>query len=249
MRYIGFNARDYLLLENMKIQKGISVLEIGTGLGSIIDEILKTGADYYGIDIANKTIDYLKSQYIDFSRVKLFCMDVCSPSSDFITKFDIIISADTLEHVNSPQSFFNFIQRHLNIDGVALLTFPNESREKHHGITWFEKKDDLSNMINKSNLKMEKLYFVEKTKMHHFLHHILWKLPRSLFSDSRTKPQVFDETKAFEIINSKGKKANILALYANVVTKITRIFTLYRYVEAKEDIKDKVLMIIVRSKE
>ncbi len=246
MRYNSFNTRDYLLLENMKIKKGMSILEIGVGLGSIIDEILKRGAKYCGIDIADKTIDYLKSQYTDSSLVRLFCMDVCSPSSDLNNKFDIIISADTLEHVDSPQLFFNFIQRHLKSDGVVLLTFPNESKEKHHGITWFEKRDDIFNIIEKANLGVERLCLMEKTVIHGFFHYYLWELPKSLFSKNKGKPQVFDETEAFEIISSHGIKAKLFALYAYIVTKITMLFPLYKYVDAKDVIKNKVLLFIIK---
>ena len=40
MKYRGFNTRDCLILEHIPLSKDLSLLEIGTGLGSMIDMVI-----------------------------------------------------------------------------------------------------------------------------------------------------------------------------------------------------------------
>lgn len=246
MRYRSFHTRDYLFLKNIKFNKNLSVLEIGTGLGSIVDDFKGKIKEYYGVDIAPETIDYLSSQYKKNSSVNLFCLDVCSLSSNLNKKFDVIISADTLEHVELPQNYFNFIERHLKNDGIALVTFPNESKEKHHGITWFEKKSDLFDVILKNNLRIVRLCEVKNTPWHLFVKKYFWQFPKYLISKNKENPQVFDGTEAFNIISSRGVKVKIFTVYAALLNKIASLFLLHTYRDIENDIKNKVLFTILK---
>ena len=150
MKYCGFSTRSYLLLENASLNKNLSLLEIGVGLGAVADLIKGKIKKYCGVDIACEVIDYLSSLYKEDDSINWCCLDVCRNSASLHKKFDIIFSADTLEHVELPEKFFNFIKKHLNKDGVVLLTFPNESKDKHHGITWFNNKNELLEIINRA---------------------------------------------------------------------------------------------------
>jgi len=165
MRYLGFTTRDYLILENLHLDKDLSVLKIGIGLGSMIDKIIWRIKEYCGVDVACEVIDYLKSIYKHTDSVTFYCLDVCKDSSSLNKKFDIIFSVDTLEHVESPQGYFNFIEKHLKSEGVVLITYPNESKDKHHGITWFNDKEQLLEIIDKAGLTLDVLFEVQKNRL------------------------------------------------------------------------------------
>jgi len=114
MRYRGFNVRDYLILEHISLSKDLSLLEIGVGLGSIIDMIVGKIKEYCGVDITCDVIDYLNLLYKDSDSVNLYCLDICKNSSFLNKKFDVIFSADTLEHVESPQGFLILLKNILS---------------------------------------------------------------------------------------------------------------------------------------
>jgi len=201
MRYRGFNVRDYLILEHISLSKDLSLLEIGVGLGSIIDMIVGKIKEYCGVDIACDVIDYLNLLYKDSDSVNLYCLDICKNSSFLNKKFDIIFSADTLEHVESPQGFFNFIKKHLKSEGVVLITYPNESKDKHHGITWFNDKEQLLEIIDKAGLRVDRLFEVRETVWHRIIREFLWDFPKSILYKKRKVLKLLRKLRASRLLN------------------------------------------------
>jgi len=248
LRYYGFATRDYLILENIRLQKDSSVLEIGVGTGSTTRHFIGKVKYYCGVDISKETIKQLITIYKKDKSVGFYVADVCK-DINIGKKFDIIFSADTLEHVEEPGAYFYFIKKHLNSDGVALITFPNESEKKHHGITWFDKKEDLVRVIEESGLEILDIYQVKKTNYHRLIEYFLWKLPKSIMSrKSDLLPQSFEDTQAFEVNDTGGIKANLFAIYSRIVTRFAACFTLYKLSDNLETISDKVLLMHLKHK-
>lgn len=227
----------------------MSVLEIGIGPGGIINLLINKIKEYYGVDISWDNINILTEKYSFIDSVKLSCLDVCDPSSSLNKFFDVIISADTLEHVEYPQGYFNFIQKHLKNNGIAIVIFPNESKERHHGITWFSSKNDLVKVIKNSQLRIINIYEVNKTIMHKFIGYYFWRLPKYIIKHLFMKqldlvPQSFDQTDSYKIIRDGGIKANIFELYAKTITRLARVFPLYEVTSLyNNDIRNKHLLI------
>lgn len=225
MRYKGIDVRDAFMVDLLSIQPDFSYLEIGVGIGGTIDLLRKKHIVYYGVDIAQKTIDYLKSLYGSNDRFKLIYCDVCSSKVDLKKKFDVIFSADTLEHVYSAENFFAFIARHLKVGGTAYIVYPNESAEKHHGILWFKTKQELMEKIAPSGLHVESLERIESTMWHSMIKKFFWQTPRSIFlRRTKTQPQVCDDTHAFELTEKKTLFTTLITLYAAFVSRLIRTF-------------------------
>ena len=248
MRYRGFNVRDYLILEHISLSKDLSLLEIGVGLGSIIDMIVGKIKEYCGVDITCDVIDYLNLLYKDSDSVNLYCLDICKNSSFLNKKFDVIFSADTLEHVESPQGFFNFIKKHLKSGGVVLITYPNESKDKHHGITQFNDKEQLLEIIDKAGLTLDALFEVQKTAWHRIIREFLWDFPKSIIYKQKKSPQTFEETEAFKIIKSNNIKTNVFAFYAKIITKLAVMFPPHKYNDIGDSITNKRLLLRLKHK-
>jgi len=248
MKYYSFNTRDYLILEHIPLDRNLTLLEIGVGLGSIAERVSGKIKTYYGVDIACEVIDYLSSLYKNNNSVKWQCLDVCQESASLNEKFDVVFSAHTLEHVISPNGYFNFIARHLKNKGTVFVIFPNESKEKHHGITWFDNKKELLEIIDKSGLKVNELLEVEETIWHRFIRWSLWELPKSIILTEKTTPQTFEQTRAFKIVRAGDIKTNILSFYAKAITKLATVFPLYKYFNNEGDIKNKQLFVVLRHK-
>lgn len=250
MRYYGFATRDYLILSQLNFRSELSVMEIGVGAGSTAAHIIRRVKEFCGIDISAENIARLAATYKRNSSVAFLTADVCKNIS-IGKKFDIIFSADTLEHVQSPDGLFTFIAVHLSQNGTALVIFPNESENKHHGVTWFDNKEDLLKLVETAGLEMLCITEVRKTLSHRFLETILWKLPKSIMTrkQSNILPQSFEETKAFAINQAGGIKSILLALYASSVTKLTALFPLYNVVDAGADISNKILLMKLQLQE
>jgi len=243
MRFYGFATRDYLVLDNISLNKKSSVLEIGVGAGSTANLIIGKVKEYCGVDISRELIDWLKCEYKNDCSVNFYSVDVCKDSS-LGKKLDIIISADTLEHVEVPKGFFNYISRHLSSNGVALIAFPNESEYRHHGISWFNNKKELLDIIDSSGLKVLDLCQVKSTFYHDVIRKLLWDIPTSIATwRTNALPQSFENTKSFEIIKAGGIRATIFGLYAKMVTSFARCFPLYHLIDlTDENISDRVLL-------
>lgn len=245
MKYFSFNVRDYFILDRVELNKDSSVLEIGVGLGGFANLAADRVKEFWGVDISRGTIDYLKS---NFDNGKFYCLDILKNDSDLKKKFDVIVSADTLEHIEEPQKLFYFIKRHLSFGGRAFVTFPNESKEKHHGLTWFLSEKDILNLIEKSSLKVEDFYGVKETLWHKIIKALFWNLPKKLSGSSSFAPQVFDDTRAFKLINQPNRfKRDVLSFYSMQVTKMARLFPAYKRTGIDGNIKNKRLVIKLKN--
>lgn len=258
MRYHGFATRDYLIVDNIQLTRDSSVMEIGVGTGSTIDLIGGEIKEYCGVDISAKTIEWLTSEYEHRTFVKWRCLDVCRDSSNLDRKYDVIFSADTLEHVESPQGYFNFIRKHLNRDGLALITYPNESEEEHHGITRVNSKKELLGLIEEAGLRAVRLCEVRRSGWHRFVKACLWEFPKLMLTRHKSSlqkrtpqkitPQTFEQTEAYRITRSHGFRYKMYAAYAWMVTRLAAAFTLYKSFDVGENIHNKNLLMILEHK-
>lgn len=247
--YYGFAVRDYLVINNIALKNNSSVMEIGVGTGSTIGLIMGKVKKYCGVDISSDLIDWLHSVYSRTESVRFCVIDVCG--GGFLgEKFDVIISADTLEHVQSPQGYFDFIAKHLSSDGIALVTFPNESEEKHHGVTWFKNKKELFDLVDSSGLKVLDVKEVLKTICHRLIKNILWSFPKYFVSRRvDSMPQSFEDTEAFQINKVGGIKAEVFGCYARTVTLFAQCFQMYNLVEVNgEHVSGKILLMHLKHK-
>lgn len=243
MRYTGFDTRKFLILDNITINKNLSYLEIGVGLGDVIDRIKGKVKDYYGVDISRELIEYLHKIYSDSPSLHFVCLDACDSLSNLDKKFDFIFSTDTLEHVGKATGFFGFIKRHLSPGGRALVIFPNESSEKHHGILWFNEGRDLIDAVRSAGLNLDTLLEVKPSFWHRLIKTVFYNFPKKIFLRKNARPQTFEETDAFRIIESGGIKTKILTIYLKFVVALAKMFKLYNYSEIKGNIKDKNLLV------
>jgi 2-polyprenyl-3-methyl-5-hydroxy-6-metoxy-1,4-benzoquinol methylase len=151
-----------------------SVLDIGAGEHDInyFNEnwehaIYKSHAQsIVAIEIDNELCDFYNSKGFDFR-----CVD--ATSDQFIgQKFDVIYCGDVIEHVENSVNLLKFIDRHLNSNGICIITTPNPNFEKFKNIT--KAKSDL--------------YFISN------LEHISWIVPTHMLEIiRRTKTDlIFD---------------------------------------------------------
>jgi len=117
--------KRYLIIKNEIITnyKGKKkILDIGCGEGQLL--IMLKGFQYqlYGIDVSKNAIEICKKQGLD-----VYQKDI-ENETNFLISVDIIISADTIEHILDFYKFFNYINKSLTKSGIFIIATPNSNR-------------------------------------------------------------------------------------------------------------------------
>lgn len=109
---------------------GVTVLDDGCGVGTVVEELCARGADGYGVDPGTRRTEWAHSA----QAARLFIADGCRlPFAD--DSFDVVLSSGVLEHIGEPLPFTSrepaqraYIDEALRVlrpGGVALLAAPN----------------------------------------------------------------------------------------------------------------------------
>lgn len=104
---------------------GKKVLNLGCGTGFDCEYLkAKLGArDVLGVDISHSAIAFAKENYPGTNYIQ---GDICSESLRLgENAWDIVVCAEVIEHVPNPAALLDTIYRHLNENGVALISTPN----------------------------------------------------------------------------------------------------------------------------
>ena len=123
--------------------KGKRVLDIACGEGLGVGLLLEWGAkEVVGVDISNSAIDRAKDIYNDFKNLRLETSDAVEFLIRSEEEFDIIISTETVEHVDNPVAFVEQLALHAQKGTTVILTCPNDYAYfgRGHSINPYHKK-------------------------------------------------------------------------------------------------------------
>ena len=110
------------IFKMMDIEKDDLVIEIGCGAGNIIEKA--PSGELFGTDISPSILS--KAKHKLNQKVHLFLADAQNlPCKDQV--FTRVICSEVLEHILDPSTALNEIARILKIQGIAIISIPNES--------------------------------------------------------------------------------------------------------------------------
>ena len=95
------------------------VLDIGSGSGVSLLEIIQLGAEAYGVEPDPNAQKLARS--LKLNVYKGFISD--NPFPDI--KFNYITASQVIEHEPNPTSFLINVRKHLRDDGIIIFSFPN----------------------------------------------------------------------------------------------------------------------------
>lgn len=274
IHYYGLAVREYFLVEEIYFRSDMEVLEIGVGAGKAIELLKGSVREFWGVDKSAEMIERLKGEYgvVDGSEggdgkevaaLRLICLDVCDEHALLGKKFDVVFSLDTLEHVECPGMFFSFVARHLKEEGVGAIIFPNESAEKHHGVTWFGEREEVVRLIKDAGLVVGEIKELQMTSWHRWIKKLFWGGPKEVVfrlvgqrrnleelggeKGDSALPQEFDETFSFRLRKDGGFELFFLSLYAALISWLVRLRPIYMKKELTgDDIRNKRLFLLVK---
>jgi len=104
-----------------KYKKGQSnLLEIGCGVGFLLDEARREGWRVRGVELSKWAADYAREKL----DLNVFCGDLKNANLAY-GYFDVIILSDTIEHLINPKDTLVSIRKLLSPQGVLYINTPN----------------------------------------------------------------------------------------------------------------------------
>jgi SAM-dependent methyltransferase len=100
-----------------------SVLEVGCGLGYLTYALRHAGYDAEGMDIAEEAIAVAKTTYGDY----FFTESIESYAARSTQKYDAVIMAELIEHLEQPVELLHSALGLLSPSGSLILTTPNRT--------------------------------------------------------------------------------------------------------------------------
>ena len=175
IKYIKENIiRSFKLKNNNKPLEKINILDIGCGGGLLSEPMTRLGANVTGIDASDKNIQIAK---LHAKKSKLNIDYLCSSPEKIRVKkkFDVILNMEIIEHVEDINFFIKSCSKLLKKDGLMFVATLNKTLKSYvfaiigaeYVLRWlpigthdwekFVKPEDLKKILNKNNLKLDKL--------------------------------------------------------------------------------------------
>ncbi len=175
IKYIKDNIiYSFKLKSKEKPLQKINILDIGCGGGLLSEPMARLGANVTGIDASDKNIQIAK---LHAKKNKLNINYFCSSPEKLKIKkkFDVILNMEIIEHVEDINFFIKSCSKLLKKNGLMFVATLNKTFKSYvfaiigaeYVLRWlpigthdwekFVKPEDLKNILNKNNLKIEKI--------------------------------------------------------------------------------------------
>ena len=153
-----------LFIEELKLSKKKSVLEIGIGTGRIAVKVAPYCLHLTGIDFSPKTIKKAKENLCNHKNITYICDDFMNYK--FINTFDVIYSSLTFMHIENKKEAILNIDSLLNNNGIFCLSIDKNQDDYIDMGTrkikiYPDSVDYLSSIIKITNMKLIKVIEIE----------------------------------------------------------------------------------------
>jgi SAM-dependent methyltransferase len=220
-RFRGYPSRVRLFADALPLDASLIAAEFGCGPAFIAEALAPKVRRLVGFEIGQKTVAALGELPLP-SNLDIVAMDLCRTDllAGFGGAFDLVYSADTLEHVADPAAFFASLATALKRGATAVVLFPNEPEAARHGVTTFATGAELLDAVG-AGLELVRASSLVRSGWAEWLQEWGWRRPlraakrRAGLAPASGSPQTFDETvaglygfesrRAFTLANAWGR--------------------------------------------
>ena len=151
------NGTSSAILENIDFNDKMQVMDFGAGTGLITAKVAPYVSSITAIDISQSMLDELEDKTNLKDKVKTLCQDITKQPLE--QKFDVIMSAMAMHHVEDTNLLIQRFSEHMNSGAkVALADLDSEDGDFHpaeiEGVfhDGFDR-DTLQNILEKNNFE------------------------------------------------------------------------------------------------
>ena len=175
IKYIKDNIiNTFKIKNNYRQLEKVKILDIGCGGGLLSEPMCRMGADVTGIDASIKNIN-VAQLHAKKNDLKINYLSTSPENFETKDKFDVILNMEIVEHVEDINIFLNSSSKFLKKNGIMFIATLNKTLKSYlfgiigaeyimrwlpigtHEWDKFVKPEDLERVLNKSNLRLEKL--------------------------------------------------------------------------------------------
>jgi len=126
----SYTAEKYIIPyinKAIELSKGLSIAEIGCGIGGNLEPFMNLGCKIIGIDKDIKSIkiaELIYKEHPNRNNLKLIHSDIYDIHACELSRFDLIFLKDTLEHIHDHERFLKHIKNFLADNGKLFISFP-----------------------------------------------------------------------------------------------------------------------------
>lgn len=196
------------------------ILDVGCGEGWMLEIAKNYGWEVYGTEYSPRAVEICEAK-----GIKMY-PGILDPEKMDVKEFDVILSSETIEHINNPKEDFGNITKLLRKGGLLYVTTPNFNsllrlllKSKYDIIKYPEHlsyytRTTLNNLLSSCGLKKIKILTTGVSLTHYQT------------SVDTTKQSLDKSTSVDEKLRKRIVKSPILQFVKNIVNKILTFFGL-----------------------
>jgi len=225
-----FPIRDEILCQFVSFSREMDVLEIGSGSGFTAYWLSHRVRHVTLLDVASETINELSGQLRAATNFSFVTADVARSglASQLDERFDAAFGLDVFEYLADPEATLRNMAEVLRPDGELFLTFPNTPPPRGDGVTYFDRAENLEELLKKAGFLKWQILVVRPRRFSAAAYRLLHDRPLSFVRDLRrgnlvVRPQTYENTWAFQQRARLNRFKIPLHLYWNVLGHVIRL--------------------------
>jgi 2-polyprenyl-3-methyl-5-hydroxy-6-metoxy-1,4-benzoquinol methylase len=225
-----FPIRDEVVYQFAALHPAMKILEIGPGSGFTGFRLARQLRAITMVDIAAQNVERLRHDLKDLNNVSVLCADVCTPGlrERVGGHYDAVHGIEIFELLPEPGTCLSNLATVLRPGGYVMLQFPNYPPPKNPGMTYFQTRRELDELLRTAGFVRWDVYALRLRPHAEFLYSLTHERPLKLYRRLRDRNRAkraitYDESWTFRRGNTLNSCKFIMHLAWTVLFGFYRL--------------------------